>query len=163
MNNNTLAIIIGVLVLLGIGFLIMANTKPAAPESTTNVQVTGQATSTESTTATSTSSDGTGVTVSGAANVKTTEIKMFTVTASNFKFSPTTMTVNKGDRVRITLKNTEGTHDLRIDEFSVNTGILNASQEKAIEFVADKAGSFEYYCSVGSHRQMGMKGTLTVR
>lgn len=26
-----------------------------------------------------------------------------------------------------------------------------------------KAGEYEFYCSVGSHRQAGMKGTLTVR
>ena len=30
------------------------------------------------------------------------------------------------------------------------------------EFTADKVGSFEYYCSVGSHRSMGMKGVLKV-
>ena len=31
-----------------------------------------------------------------------------------------------------------------------------------VEFVVDKAGTFEYYCSVGNHRQMGMVGKLIV-
>jgi plastocyanin len=31
-----------------------------------------------------------------------------------------------------------------------------------IEFVANKKGKFEYYCSVGEHRAMGMKGNLVV-
>jgi plastocyanin len=28
--------------------------------------------------------------------------------------------------------------------------------------VADKKGTFEYYCSVGQHRALGMKGKLVV-
>lgn len=40
--------------------------------------------------------------------------------------------------------------------------IIEGGQEDVIEFTPDKAGSFEYYCSVGKHREMGMKGMLTV-
>lgn len=90
------------------------------------------------------------------------EVKSFTVTGDNFTFSPSTMTVKKGDTVRITFKNAEGFHDLKIDEFSVATKQMNAGGEETVEFVAEKAGSFEYYCSVGKHRDMGMKGTLVV-
>ncbi len=82
---------------------------------------------------------------------------------SNFKFDPATMAVNKGDHVTITFKNSGGTHDFRIDEFGVATKMLQSNQEETVSFTADKAGSFEYYCSFGSHRQMGMKGTLTVK
>ncbi|MEY4731380.1 MAG: hypothetical protein RL681_326, partial [Candidatus Parcubacteria bacterium] len=46
--------------------------------------------------------------------------------------------------------------------FNAATKVLTDGQSETIEFVANKAGTFEYYCSVGSHRQMGMKGTLTV-
>ncbi len=89
-------------------------------------------------------------------------VKEFTVTGSPFKFEPANMTVNKGDTVKITFKNEEGFHDLVIDEFDARTKQIAAGQEETIEFVADQAGSFEYYCSVGNHRAMGMKGTLTV-
>ncbi len=95
------------------------------------------------------------VTVGGA-------VKEFTVTGNNFTFAPATMKVKKGDTVRITFKNAGGTHDLVIDEFNARTKIINGSAQETIEFVADKAGTFEYYCSVGQHRAMGMKGTLTV-
>ena len=37
-----------------------------------------------------------------------------------------------------------------------------APYEEVLEFTADKAGSFEYYCSVGEHKAMGMVGTLKV-
>ncbi|MFA9288639.1 MAG: plastocyanin/azurin family copper-binding protein [Weeksellaceae bacterium] len=91
------------------------------------------------------------------------EVKEFTVKGDEFTFAPNTMTVNKGDTVRITFENTEGFHDLVIDEFDVATAQIQAGASETVEFVADKTGSFEYYCSVGQHRQMGMVGTLTVK
>ena len=90
-------------------------------------------------------------------------IKSFTVEGGNFIFTPTVITVAKGDTVRITFKNTEGFHDFIIDEYNVKTKQISAGQEETIEFIADKVGTFEYYCSVGSHRAMGMVGTLEVK
>lgn len=104
-------------------------------------------------TATSTPSTGT----------QTGAVKEFTVTGKNFSFAPAAMTVKKGDTVKITFKNESGTHDLRVDGYKVGTKTLQTGQSETITFVADKAGSFEYYCSIGQHRQMGMKGTLTVQ
>lgn len=87
----------------------------------------------------------------------------FTVTGNNFAFAPSTMTVKKGDTVTITFKNSDGFHDLVIDELSgATTSRIKGGEEETITFVADKAGTFEYYCSVGEHRAMGMVGTLTV-
>lgn len=88
--------------------------------------------------------------------------KEFTIQSNGFSFTPNTMAVKKGDRVKITFTNPAGTHDLKIDEFSAATPKLNAGESATIEFIADKTGSFEYYCSVGNHRAMGMWGTLTV-
>lgn len=95
-------------------------------------------------------------------NTSEAPVREFTVTGQNFSFTPSTMAVKDGDRVKITFKNTEGFHDLKIDEFNVATRQLKAGEEDVVEFIADKTGSFEYYCSVGSHRAMGMKGTLVV-
>lgn len=92
----------------------------------------------------------------------TPSIKEFTVTGTNFKFVPESLTVKKGDTVRLTFKNTDGFHDLKIDEFKVATKQFKSPGEETVEFIADKTGTFEYYCSVGKHKDMGMKGTLTV-
>ena len=73
------------------------------------------------------------------------------------------MKLRKGDTVKIVFKNSGGMHDWVIDEFSAKTKRIAANQEDTIQFVADKAGTFEYYCSVGNHRQMGMKGNLIVQ
>jgi plastocyanin len=90
-------------------------------------------------------------------------VKEFVVEGNNFAFSVKEMTVKKGDRVRVVFNNKDGRHDWRLDEFAgAATKVIMGGQSETIEFTADKAGSFEYYCSVGSHRQMGMKGTLTV-
>lgn len=82
--------------------------------------------------------------------------------ASNFKFSTNELRVRQGDRVKITLTSTGGTHDLKIDEFNVATKVVDSGDSDSIEFTADKKGSFEYYCSVGNHKAMGMKGMLIV-
>ena len=90
-------------------------------------------------------------------------VKEFTVTGSDFSFAPSTMTVNRGDAVRIIFKNVDGTHDFKIDEFGIATKKIGTGESEVIEFVAGSAGTFEYYCSVGQHRAMGMKGTLVVK
>lgn len=105
---------------------------------------------------------GAGTSVDVGANVTTGALKEITVTSSGMTFNPKTLTVKKGDRVRITFTNGGGTHDLRVDGYNVGTKVISGGASETFEFVADQAGSFEYYCSVGSHRAMGMKGTLTV-
>ncbi len=86
----------------------------------------------------------------------------FDVNGGNFYFTPKTMTVKKGDTVKINFKNDGGMHNWVLDEFNAKTKTIQTGETDTISFVADKAGTFEYYCSIGSHRMMGMKGTLTV-
>lgn len=89
--------------------------------------------------------------------------KTFTVTGANYSFSPSEIKVSKGDAVRITFKNSGGIHNFKLDEFNVATDQLQMDEEQVVQFVANKTGTFEYYCSTGQHRAMGMKGTLIVQ
>ncbi len=89
-------------------------------------------------------------------------VKAFTVTGSSFSFNPSTIKVKKGDSVKITFKNSGGMHDFVLDDFNAKTKIIGSGETYSVQFTADKAGQFEYYCSVANHRAMGMKGTLTV-
>lgn len=86
----------------------------------------------------------------------------FNVDGGNFYFTPNEIRVKKGDTVKIVFNNTGGMHNFVLDEFNVTMDPIKESGSQTVEFVADKVGSFEYYCSVGSHRQMGMKGTVIV-
>lgn len=103
--------------------------------------------------------------VFGGENNETTPPPGFgeiTVTGENYSFSPKEIRVKKGDTVRIVFKNSDGTHDWVIDEFNAKTPQLQTGQTATVQFVAAKAGEFEYYCSAGNHRQMGMVGKLIV-
>lgn len=95
--------------------------------------------------------------------IEESNVKEFTITSKGLSFDPKQIEVNKGDTVRITYVNTMGVHDFVIDEFDVATSQIPAGQMEIVTFVADKAGTFEYYCSVGTHRQQGMWGMLTVK
>jgi plastocyanin len=100
--------------------------------------------------------------VNVSVGVYTAPVKEFTISGKNFSFTPSLITVKKGDKVKITFQNTAGFHDFKIDEYGVATKKSQAPDTEVLEFTADKAGSFEYYCSVGNHRSMGMKGILKV-
>lgn len=76
-----------------------------------------------------------------------------------------TYTVSKGNLVSIHLINEDtGTtnfgrqHDINVDEFNVHSKILNHFESQTITFIADKKGTFEYYCSL--HPEM--RGTIKV-
>ncbi len=74
------------------------------------------------------------------------------------------LVVNQGDTVRITIINGDPMlHDLRIDEFDVYSGdLVSDAQTVTMEFIADQAGDFDYYCSIPGHREIGMEGLLRV-
>jgi plastocyanin len=90
-------------------------------------------------------------------------VKEFTVDGSSYKFDPETITVNQGDTVKITFRDSGGPHDLVIDGYNVRTKIVTPGKEDSVTFVADKSGSFKYYCSVANHEALGMTGTLIVQ
>lgn len=82
--------------------------------------------------------------------------------AKNYAFSQTEIRVHEGDIVNINLTSEQGFHDWVLDEFQAATNQISAGQTSIITFVANQKGTFEYYCSVGEHRKMGMVGTLIV-
>lgn len=77
------------------------------------------------------------------------------------QFSVKEVAVNKGHTVRFHINVTRGRHDFRIDELNVYAE-TPTNQTTAVEFVADKAGEFIYYCSMPGHREAGHWGTLKV-
>ncbi len=152
MGKQVLVIAVLVLLVLGVGgwFFLNANKQTAetAPQRTVTP-------STESSSLAPSDQSSTDSSQSG--------VKEFTVTGESFKFTPNTLSVNKGDKVKVTFKNAGGMHNFVIDELNVKSKVLQGGQEEVIEFTADKSGTFEFYCSVGNHRAMGMKGTLEVK
>ena len=91
------------------------------------------------------------------------EVKTFEVTASRFTFEPATISVVEGDRVRLRLRSADRTHGIGIKAFRVKALIPKVGEAVIVEFVADRAGTFDItcseYCGTG-HR--AMKGRLIV-
>ncbi|MEO0084406.1 MAG: cupredoxin domain-containing protein [candidate division WOR-3 bacterium] len=77
------------------------------------------------------------------------------------QFSLKEIVVNKGDLVKININVKSGRHDFKIDEFNVYKD-TPTGQITTVEFVADKAGEFIYYCNQPGHRAAGHWGTLKV-
>lgn len=86
----------------------------------------------------------------------------FNIAAGSYYFVPNVIRVKKGDKVKIVLENKGGMHNFVLDEFNVMIDPIKMGETSTAEFVADKVGTFEYYCGVGSHRKMGQKGNLIV-
>lgn len=85
--------------------------------------------------------------------------------AFEYGYSSTSLAAKPGDTIRIMLNNTgQMTHDFVIDELNVRSKILESGESETIEFTIpnNAANSYTFYCSVGSHRDMGMEGTIQV-
>ena len=90
---------------------------------------------------------------------------MIDLSMGNFAYSVKEIQASAGETITIRLTNEDGMHDFMIDELKVKSKQLSAGQTQDIEIKipADAKGkTYEYYCSVGNHRQMGMSGKLVI-
>lgn len=90
-------------------------------------------------------------------------VKEIKITAKQFQFEPSTIEVNKGDKVRLIVTSIDVPHGISIPEYSINER-LDPGKPKTIEFTADKQGTFTAFCSVfcGSGHS-NMKGKIVVK
>ena len=72
--------------------------------------------------------------------------------AGGRKWMPASITVKEGDKVILSVTNTDAEdpanptyHRLVIDEFNVDTEDITPDDTVVVEFVADKIGEFTYY------------------
>jgi len=90
------------------------------------------------------------------------DVKEFDIVARQWDFNPATITVSEGDEVKLNIKSVDVTHGFSIFEFGVNTRLI-PRQTTTVEFTADKAGEYTFFCSVPCGRgHTGMKGKLIV-
>jgi cytochrome c oxidase subunit 2 len=92
-------------------------------------------------------------------NASTAEIKM---TAEKYDFMPDTVTVKKGNRVKLLIEALDHDHGIKIEAFQINQK-LPKGEPVTVEFVADQAGVFPFQCSQFcglGHKKM--KGKLVV-
>lgn len=84
-------------------------------------------------------------------------VKEFQVKAFRFGYSPDVIEVNKGDKVKIIIDNTDTLHGIRIPD-------LGIKGNEVLEFTADKTGEFVWYCTnMCGNGHMQMQGKLIVK
>lgn len=95
-----------------------------------------------------------------------TDSDQISLVMDNYSYSRSTIEAKPGETITINLVNRHGEHDFVIDELNVDSGILDANESKIVTFTvpanAQPGDSYDYYCSVGDHRAMGMFGTLRI-
>ena len=90
------------------------------------------------------------------------EVKEIEVTAKQWEFIPNPIRVNLGDRVRLKITSIDVSHGFALPDFGVSQR-LSPGRTETVEFTADKAGSFTFFCNVAcGSGHSGMRGTLIV-
>ena len=92
-----------------------------------------------------------------------TEAREIVVEGSEFSFSPSSITVNAGEKVKLTFNNVGSfPHNLTVEGLGIATKTIGGGQSDTIEFTVEEGGTYTTFCSVGNHRAQGMEGTLEV-
>lgn len=90
-------------------------------------------------------------------------VKEFTVHGSSFKFNPNSITINKGDTVKITFISDDTTHDLCVEGGYGCTKVVSNGGSDKLEFTAKETANLKFYCSVDGHRLFGMEGDFKIQ
>lgn len=90
------------------------------------------------------------------------EVKSFTLTAKQWSWEPSTITVKKGDTVKLTITSIDVPHGFSLPDYGINQTV-EAGQTTTVQFTADKTGTFTFACSIFcGEGHSDMKGTLIV-
>ncbi|MEK6918337.1 MAG: cytochrome C oxidase subunit II [Nanoarchaeota archaeon] len=139
MKKVVIAVLVALAVIVIVGFLIF--NKPNSSSSSSNLPGTN-------------SDRGSSNIVASGDNNQT---KVITLDAQRFEYTPSIITVKKGDFVKIVVNSIDTTHGIAVPDFNVG-GV------DGVEFTADKVGTFTFHCPTfcgSGHREM--TGTLIVQ
>src|SRR3990172_604424 len=76
------------------------------------------------------------------------EIFIVARTVERGGWSPARIVVKRGETVRLRILAEDATHGFQLLHFGVDAGAIKTGTIKSIEFNADRAGEFPFYCSV---------------
>lgn len=102
---------------------------------------------------------GSSPTTSTGANVS----KVIEVSGVKYSFSPSTITVKKGERVKVDFTNVGRVpHNLRIPSLGVGTRAISGGGSSSFIFTAPESGSFpvRIECTLPGHAERGMVGQV---
>ncbi|MCH7641490.1 cupredoxin domain-containing protein [Patescibacteria group bacterium] len=153
--NKNLLIGLAVLVVLGGGYLLLSRGAGyQAPTTTTPTQQAPEATESAEE-----EEEGEAMEEEGAMM----EAREIVVEGDEFSFSPASISVKVGEKVKLTFNNVGGfPHNFTVQGLGVATKTIGAGETDTIEFTVEEGGTYATFCSVGNHRAQGMEGSLEV-
>ncbi len=91
------------------------------------------------------------------------EPRVIAITGDEYSFSPSSLTVNKGEKVKIVFTNIgQNRHNWVIGGLNLSTRAIGGGESDTLEFTAEASGIYEVFCSIAGHKEAGMVGSLTV-
>src|SRR5262245_14569986 len=88
------------------------------------------------------------------------------LTATDFKFTPSDPTVSSGDVTFVEKNDGQTAHSIEIEDVNGQDqefeGDVQPGQSGTLN-VNLPPGSYEFYCPVSNHRELGMTGEITVK
>jgi heme/copper-type cytochrome/quinol oxidase subunit 2 len=91
------------------------------------------------------------------------QVREFSITGSEHRFSPGRIEVQRDDLVKITFTAGDIAHSFTVDSYRIAKR-AGAGQTVVFEFRADQAGTFPFYCNLTQDDKCRqMKGELVVR
>lgn len=152
-NKTYLAITIVVLVILGVGgFLVISSSSSKKTQNAVGDVSRSTPSAMPSATAESVMAEENG------------EVTSLIVEASEMKFDKPVITIKAGQKISLKVKNIgQMPHDWVLEGTDIKTKMITKGSEETIEFSVEKPGEYIFFCSVGSHRKLGMEGKLIVK
>ena len=90
-------------------------------------------------------------------------VRVIEATAFKFDFDPDPIIVNQGESVKLIMTSIDIPHGIAIPEYDINEKLL-PGEPVTMEFTANKAGKFVFYCSVPCGSGHGtMRGKIIVK
>ncbi len=91
------------------------------------------------------------------------QVREFTVTGHEHRFTPNRIEVRRDDLVKVTFTAADMPHSFTSDHYRIAKR-AGTGQAITFEFRADQTGTFEFYCNLSQDdRCREMKGQLVVR
>jgi len=151
--NKVTVMILGVLVIVGIGYFLIRGNNQVQPQTNLEVPAPGNE-NVEETVVNSTGTDETIVD-----SERQSEARKIDIVSRNFSYDPEFIETESGETIVINFQNS-GIHTFTIDELGIDEPLSGDSV--IIEFTPERSGSFEYYCAIPGHKEQGMVGELIV-
>jgi cytochrome c oxidase subunit II len=95
-------------------------------------------------------------------SVPSGETRIVTVNVTSWAFSPSTISVKKGEKVQLRLVGGDGIHSFAVPGLGMNVRV-EPGQTVTVDLPTTTAGTFEFHCAIpcgSGHRDM--KGSLVI-